>query len=386
MRRIYLDHVGTTPAAPEVVEAMLPHFGEQFGNPSSPSERGAAALRAVSDARAAVASLLGCPAEEILFTGSATESNNLALKGIAAAAPSGSGQLVATATEHLSILHPLRTLQRSGLRVTLLPVDTFGRVDPDDLRRALAAPTLLVSIAHASAEIGTLQPIADLCRIAGEHGVPVHCDASVTGGLVPWPREGLRPDLVTLTPHLFYGPQGVAALRARSGIRLRPLIEGGTQEGGLRAGTEAVAAIAGFGAAAALAARRMRHRAGRGRELAQRLWRQLSDRLDGLTFTGHPAERVPGHVSLCVRGVEAEALLRALDEEGIEASSGSACTTGAGKPSHVLTALGIDAALARGALSLSFGDTSRDEDPERAAEIMQPVVERLRALSPPGLV
>ena len=385
MTRIYLDHVGTTPPAAEVIEAMLPHFGEKFGNPSSPSARGLSALGTLAGARAAVASLLSCPEEEILFTGSATESNNLALKGIAAAAPAGGAHIVAASTEHLSILHPLRSLQRCGLRVTLLPVDAYGRVDPDDLRRALTTPTALVSVAHASAEIGTLQPIMDLCRIAAEHGVPLHCDATVTAGLVPWPREGPRPDLITLTPHLFYGPQGVAALRVRSGIRLRPLIEGGAQEGGLRAGTEAVAAIAGFGAAAALATRRMHLRAERGREHARRLRRLLEERLQGLTFTGHPVERAPGHLSLCVRGVDAEALLRALDESGVEAASGSACTTEAGKPSHVLTALGIDAALARGALTLSFGEISRDDDPEQTAELLPPAVRRLRALSPSGL-
>ena len=380
--RVYFDHASTTPAAPEVLEAMLPFFGARFGNASSLHARGRQARAAVEDARAAVAALLAASPDEILFTSSATESNNLALKGLAAASGPKRGHLIATATEHFAIMHPLRTLERQGFRVTLLPVDRQGLVEPGDLSRALRDDTILVSVAHASAEIGTLQPLAELCRIARARGVPFHCDATLTAGTPEWPAGADGPDLVTLTAHLLYGPQGIAALRVRTGLRLLPLIEGGTQEGGLRAGTEPLAAVVGFGAAARLAAKVMARRAGRARALAQRLRRAIPERLDGLVFTGHPDRRLPGHVSLCVQGADAEALLHALDAEGIEAASGSACTTQARKPSHVLEALGIDPVTARGALAFSLGELNRDDDPDFAAAALSRVVPRLRALSP----
>jgi cysteine desulfurase len=380
--RVYFDHASTTPVAPEVLEAMLPFFGARFGDASSVHARGLQARAAVDEARAAVASLLAASPDEILFTSSATESNNLALKGLAAASGPKRGHLIATATEHLAIMHPLRTLERQGFRVTLLPVDRQGLVDPGDLSRALREDTILVSVAHASGEIGTLQPLAELCRIARARGIPFHCDATLTAGTSEWPAGADGPDLVTLTAHLLYGPQGIAALRVRAGLRLLPLIEGGTQEGGLRAGTEPLAAMVGFGAAARLAAKVMARRDGRARALAQRLRRALPGRLDGLVFTGHPDRRLPGHVSLCVQGADAEALLHALDAEGIEAASGSACTTQARKPSHVLEALGIDPVTARGALAFSLGEIYRDDYPGLAGAARGGVVARLRALSP----
>jgi len=380
--RIYVDHASTTPVAPEVLEAMLPHLGARFGNPSSMHAGGLAAREAVELARRSVGALLGVPADEIVFTSSASESNNLALKGVALSGGTKRRSILAAATEHISILHPLRTLERQGFRVRLLPVDPQGLLDPDDLRRALADDTLLVSVAHASAEIGTVQPLAELCRVAHARGVPVHCDATLTAGLLPCPAGPDRPDLVTMTAHLLYGPQGVAALRVRPDLRLAPLIEGGAQEGGLRAGAEPVAAVAGFGAAARLALSERERRATRFEALAGRLRRGVASTLDGLVLTGHPERRSPGHVSLCVRGVDAEAMLRDLDREGVEAASGSACTTAVRKPSHVLEAIGLDPVTARGALTFCFGETNRDSDPDRVSEVLVRVVERLRALSP----
>jgi cysteine desulfurase len=382
MPRIYLDHASTTPVAPDVLMAMLPWLGARFANPSSPHRRGAEGRAAVEQARAEVAALVGAADDEIVFTGSASEANNLAVKGIALARGTSPGHLVAAATEHISILHPLRSLERSGFRVTRLPVDGHGRVDPDDLRRALRPDTLLVSVAHASGEIGTIQDLPALCRVARARGVPFHCDATVTAGAVPIPRGEDGPDLVTLSPHLFYGPQGVGALRVRTGMRLRPLIEGGGQEGGLRAGTEPVAAIVGFAAAARLAAAEMGRRAAAAGARAERLRRALWERLDGLHPTGHAARRVPGHLSLCVRGVEAEALLSALDAEGIEAASGSACTTEVRKASHVLEAIGIEPLLARGAMIFSFGEANEDDDALAVAEVLPGIIRRLREISP----
>lgn len=383
MRRIYLDHASTTPPDPEVRRAMLPFLGEGFGSASSLSARGERARRAIEESRAAIADLLRAGAEEIIFTGSASEANNLALKGIAqACGDKRRGHLIAPATEHISILHPLKTLARQGFRVTLLPVDRHGTIDPDDLRKALASDTILVSLAHASPEIGTVQALGALCRVAHEREIPVHCDATATAGCLPWPGAGDRPDLVTLTPHLFYGPQGVGALRVRRGVRIAPLIEGGIQESGLRAGTEALAAIAGFGAAARLAASRMTERADRAAAGAERLRRALLERTDGIVLTGHPTLRIPGHLSLCVRGLEAELMLRALDDAGIEAASGSSCTTAAGKPSHVLEAIGVDPVLARGALTFSFGETNREGDAETVADSLRAILKRLREMSP----
>jgi cysteine desulfurase len=383
--RIYLDHVSTTPMAAEVLEAMLPYFGARFGVASSLHARGAEARLAIDAARASVAALLAAHADEILFTSSATESNNLALKGIAAASGRPGGHLIALQTDHIATLHPLRTLERQGFRVTLLPVDRRGLADPDDLARALRDDTILLSLGHASAEIGTIQPLLELCRVARMRGVLVHCDATLTAGTPAWPATTDGPDLVTLSSHLLYGPQGVAALRVPSGVRLLPLIEGGTQEGGLRAGSEPLAAVVGFGAAARLAARRMGLREARARDLAARLRHGVAEHLDGLVWTGHADLRLPGHVSLCVPGAEAEAVLLALDGEGIEAASGSACTTGAGKPSHVLQAIGLDPVTARGGITLSAGELSRDGDPESAAAALGRIVSRLRSLSPLSL-
>jgi cysteine desulfurase len=382
MPRIYLDHASTTPLAPDVLVAMLPWLGERFGNPSSPHGRGAAARAAVERARGEVASLVGAEPEEIVFTGSATEANNLALKGLAGARGERRGHLVAAATEHISVLHPLKTLARLGFEVSLVPVDRHGLVDPGDLRRALRRDTLAVSVAQASGEIGTLQDLEALCRVAHAQGVPFHCDATLTAGALSWARGDDRPDLLTLTPHLFYGPQGVGALRVRRGLRLAPLVEGGAQEGGLRAGTEPLAALVGFGAAARLAAAERERRAAAAAARAARLLRALRDRIDGLHPTGHPEWRLPGHVSVCVAGTEAEALLSALDAQGIEAGSGSACTTEARKPSHVLEAIGVPPLLARGALTFCFGEASAEGDAEAVAEALPEVVRRLRALSP----
>ncbi len=379
MRRINADHASTTPIDRRVREAMLPHLGADQGNPSSLHGRGAAARVAVDEARHAVASLLGCPDDEILFTGSATEANNLAVKGVALACPQG-GRLVAASTEHLSILHPLRSLAGAGYEVVLLPVDRHGLLDPAVVDQALAPGAALISVAHASAEIGTLQPIAAISRVARARAVPLHVDATASACHVALPADAA--DLLTIAPHLFYGPLGTAALRVRSGVSIRPLIEGGTQEAGLRPGSEAVGLLAGFGVAAGLLLAERGRRAARASRLARRFRRALAGRLDRLTFTGHPRQRIPGHVSLCAAGVEAEAVLVALDVEGIEAASGSPCTTLARRTSHVLEAIGTDPVLARGALTFMFGEDSDESDPAILARALTAIVQRLRRMAP----
>jgi cysteine desulfurase len=380
--RVYLDHLSTTPLAPEVREAMLPFLGDRFGNPSSPNLPGRSARRIVDGAREQVAALLCARFEEIIFTGSATEANNLALKGLAFGARRRDGLLLAAATEHTSVLHPLRTLSRQGFRSALLPVDGAGVLRLDRLAEALEERPLLVSIAHASPEIGTLQPLQEIVAMTQARGVPLHTDATATAGLLDWPPDSPLPDLLTLTPHLFYGPPGIGALRVRDGMRLAPLIEGGQQERGLRAGTESLAAIAGFGAAAALAVRLRRRRRERAAGLALRTRELLEPRLAGIVPTGHAGQRIPGLLSFCLAGIEAEALLQALQEEGIDAASGSACTTEVGKPSHVLEAIGVDPVLARGALTLAFGEANDEADPDLVAAALPRLVTRLRELSP----
>jgi cysteine desulfurase len=381
MNRCYLDHATTTPLDPRVREAMLPYLEERFGNPSSPHRRGRESREAVEAARESVAALVGCPPEEIIFTASATEANNLALKGSTFPAQRG-GRILACSTEHISILHPLKSLARTGVEVVLLPVDARGRLDPETLERELRHGALLVTVAHASAEIGTLQPIADHSRIARAAGVPLHCDATATAGLWPLPQDPASPALLTLTPHLFRGPQGVAALRVETSHRLRPLIEGGSQEGGLRPGTASVAALVGFGRAAGIALAERADRAAAAARLAELFRDKLRSSLTDFEFTGDPGNRLPGHVSLCVRGAEAEALLRDLDAAGIEAASGSACTTEVGKPSHVLLAIGVDPVLARGALTFMFGAGNGATDALRAAEALTAAAARIRSLSP----
>lgn len=380
MRDLYLDHGTTTPLDPRARAAMEPWLGQGFGSASAPTRRGGRARAAIDAARAQVAALLGAAPDEILFTSSASEANNLAVKGVAAAA-GGRGRLLAAATEHVSILHPLRSLERAGFEVVLLPVDGHGLLDPDAVRRALRPGDLLLSVAHASAEIGTLQPIDDLFKLARAAGVPFHCDATATLGFAPWP-ETCPAELVTVASQTLYGPQGVAALRVAPGLALRPLVEGGTQEGGRRAGTEPVALLAGFGAAAGAARRETARHAARAARLAAELRSAVEASLERILFTGHPQRRIPGHLSLCVRGVEGEALLRALDDRRVEASSGSACTTALGKPSHVLLACGVDPVAARGALGFQFGRQHDDGDPATTAEALRTAAIDLRALSP----
>ena len=380
MPPIYVDHLATTPLDPRVAEAMRPHLGAEFGAPTALHARGRRIAAAIESARASVARLMDADPEEILFTGSATEANNLVVKGAVVEGARGVRRLAA-ATEHHSILHPLQSLERSGVATELLPVGSDGLLDLDACAAALGRGRGLLSVAHASPEIGTLQPLAEISRRARAAGWLLHADAVATAGRIPFGGAD-RPDFEVIAPHLFNGPAGIAAVRVARGRSLRPLVEGGIQEGGLRAGTLPVALCAGFGAAAAIA---LEEGAGRaavlerlGRELAERLRSTLPD----LIFTGHPRRRLPGHLSVAVPGAEAEALLRELDEAGVEASSGSACLTGAGKPSHVLLACGVDPRAARGAVTFVFGAGNRPEDPERIAAALAAAAARLRALSP----
>ena len=367
---IYLDHNATTPIAPEVREAMGPYLEDRFGNPSSAHEHGTVARQAVDRARTEVAALLGCEPEAIVFTASGSEADNLAIKGVALARLGEGDHIITSAVEHPAVLGACRYLQRRlGYRLTVLPVDGFGAVDPDDVRRAIEPRTMLVSVMHANNEVGTLQPIAEIARIAREHGVASHTDAAQAVGKVPLEVDELGVDLLAVTGHKFHAPKGVGALYIRPGTRLEPLVHGGGQERGLRAGTENVAYIAGLGAACALAARRLRAGAPDDvRRLRDRLHEALRSEVPSLALNGHPERRLPNTLNVSFPGCDGEALLTR--SPAVAAATGSACHSGRTEPSAVLRAMGLGPERALGAVRLSLGYDTTADDVDAAARAL----------------
>jgi cysteine desulfurase len=383
MRMVYLDHAATTPLLPEVSEAMLPFFGESFGNPSCLHEWGEVPREAVEAAREQVAKLVGAAKpEEIIFTGNGSEANNLAVKGLALAAQSKGKHIVVSSIEHFSVLHSGQTLEKWGFEVTEVPVDHSGTVNPEDVRKALRKDTVLVSIMHANGEIGTLQPIKEIAQITRENNVLFHTDAVASTGNVPVNVQDLGVDALSLAANQFYGPKGIGALWLRRGVRVMPLIDGGIQEGGRRAGTENVPAIVGIGKAAEIAAAKMSDRTAKLTVLRDRLIKELPEKIDHVVVTGHPTNRLPGHTSFCVEFIEGEGMLMLLNAKGIGVSSGSACTSRALKASHVLIAMGYNHEIAQGSILLSFGIGNTAEDVDYVLTEMPPIVNRLRQMSP----
>lgn len=384
---IYLDHSATTPVRAEVLEAMLPYFTQHYGNPGSLHRVGREAGKALRAARDQVAEVLGCTPGEIVFTGSGTEADNLALRGVALLRRRrGQGNhLVVSAVEHKGILNTAYALRDDfGFELTVLPVDATGRVAPADLAAALRPDTVIVSIMAANNEVGTLQPLAELAARCRAAGVPLHSDAVQASGTLPLRVDDLGVDLLSLGAHKFYGPKGVGLLYVRRGVSLLPQITGGSQEGKRRASTEDVPAIVGMATALVLAQQERRAEAARLTRLRDRLIEAIPAAIPGVTLTGHRSERLAHHASFIVRGVEAEGLLIGLDMAGICASSGSACTSGAQEPSHVLTAMGIPRAEAVGHLRLSLGHSNHEADMARVLDVLPPLVARLRELSPFG--
>jgi cysteine desulfurase len=367
---IYLDHNATTPIAPEVRDAMWPHFGKGFGNPSSAHDLGRAARRAVDRARAEVAALLGCERESIVFTGSGSEADNLAIKGVALARLGDGDHIITSAIEHPAVLGACRYLERRlGYRLTVLPVDGFGTVDPEDVRRAIEPGTVLISVMHANNEVGTLEPVAEIARVAHEHGIVIHTDAAQSVGKVAIDVDELAVDLLALTGHKFYAPKGVGALYVRPGTRLDSLIHGAGHEHGARAGTENVPYIVGLGAACALAAQRLRACLPDDvRHLRDRLHAALQSAVPGLALNGHPENRLPNTLNVSFPGCDGETLLAGAPS--VAAATGSACHSGRTEPSEVLTAMGLDAARALGAVRLSLGYDTTAADVDAAAEIL----------------
>jgi cysteine desulfurase len=382
VRNVYLDHAATTPAHPKVVEAMMPYFTDKFGNPSNLHDRGREAKNAIEEARTKTAALIGARPEEIYFTASGAESNNLALKGLAQANRQKGSNIIVSQIEHFSILHPAKTLEKSGFTVTYLPVDKQGLVDPADVAKAITKDTVLVSIMHANNEIGTIEPIEEIGAITREKGVLFHTDAVATVGWIPVDVKTLGVDALSLSGHQFYGPKGAAALYVRKGVRIKPQLEGGIQEDGRRAGTENVPALVGLGKASEIAAAEIPRRMSYLSALRDRLQKGLVERIDHLVINGHPTRRLPQNLNFSLWYVEGESMLLFLNMEGVSVSSGSACTSRSLKASHVLTCIGTDAAVANGTLLMTLGMGNTGEDIDYVIEKLPPIVQRLREMSP----
>ncbi len=384
-RVVYLDHIATTPVAQEVLEAMLPYFREHFGNPTSLHSFGQVTKKAINSAREKIATLINANSpEEIVFTSGGIEANNLAIKGIAEAYEKKGKHIVTTEIEHHSVLHPLKSLEKKGLEVTYLKPDKYGLLDPQQLADAIRPDTVLVSIGHSNREIGTIQNIKELVKAVKEKNPKVifHTDACPTLGHYPVDLKDWGVDAASFTAHLMYGPKGVGALWTRKGVKIRPLIEGGTQERGVRAGTENVPGIVGFGAACELAMKELPDRMNRLSFYRDKLRKGLEEKLDMIEFTGHPIQRLPHHLSLIVHLIEGEAMLLRLDLMGIETASGSACVSLALKQSHVLFAVGVPKEVANGSIVFSFGKDNTEEDVDYVLEEFPKTVKLLRELSP----
>jgi cysteine desulfurase len=374
---VYLDYNATTPVAPEVVEVMLPFLREAFGNPSSSHAFGLRARQAVQVSREQVAALIGCRPAEVIFTGCATEANNLAILGIAACAErEGKRHLVVSAVEHPAVLQPALELQRRGWELSIVPVDAYGRVSPADVAGALRPGTALVSIMHANNEVGTIQPITEIAALTRPRGIPLHCDAAQSAGKINVDVGDLGVDLLTLAGHKFYATKGVGALYVRPGAPIRSVLFGADQEHGLRPGTENVPAIVGFGEAARLAKVRMPEATVHLRRLRDDLHVRLSRMIRGLALNGHPEERLPNTLHVSFPGVSGRELLHAASAD-VAASVGSACHSEEDAVSGVLAAMGVDAARAMGAVRLSVGLLTSDDEVTRAADALTGSWERL---------
>jgi len=382
MQRVYLDYAATTPTHPEVVKAMLPYFTESFGNPASIYGCGQDAKEAVEAARASIAALIGSREDEIVFTSGGTEADNAALKGVAYASNKKGSHIITSAIEHHAILETGHFLQTQGFEVTFLPVDGYGMVDPDDVRRAITDKTVLVSIMHANNEIGTIQPIAEIARITREAGVYLHTDAVQTTGHVPFSVDELGVDMLSLSAHKFYGPKGVGVCYVRQGTKLVSFMHGGEQESGRRASTHNVPGIVGLGKASQIARQEIDEEAARVTRLRDKLIHGLLANIDHARLNGHPQMRLPNNVNLSIAYAEGESMCLQLDREGICCSTGSACSSTEETPSHVLLALGLSPLEAHCSLRFSLGKWTTEEEIDHVLEVLPRIVAKLRAMSP----
>ncbi len=384
-REVYLDHSASTPVDHRVVEAMLPYFTETYGNASGLHRQARASARALDGARREVAAIFGCKPKEVVFTSCGSESDNLAIRGAAWAAKlAGKGQhLITSPIEHHAVTHTIDQLcDQFGFEQTVVPVDKYGLADPDDVARAIRPDTVLISIMYANNEVGTIEPLAEIGAIARERGVLFHTDAVQAGGYLDLNVDRVNVDLLSLSGHKFYAPKGVGVLYVRQGTRLLPQQTGGGHEGNRRAGTENVPYVVGIAAALKLAQEEREGENARLAALRDRLVNGIFANIPDAQLTGHPEQRLPGHASFVIPGVEADGLLMHLDMAGVCAASGSACTSGMPEPSHVLVAMGVEHTLSLGALRLTLGRSTTQADVDYVLEILPDIVEKLRATNP----
>jgi len=384
LKRIYMDHAGTTPTRTEVVEAMLPYFTEKFGNASTIYSYGREAKKAIEDSREKVAELIGANPKEIFFTSGGTEADNWALRGIAAANSKKGKHIITSSIEHHAVLHTCEALERQGFKITYLPVDKYGLVDVKDVVNAISDETILVSIMHANNEIGTIEPIKEIGEAIKKKKPDIifHTDAVQTVGKIPVDVNDLGVDLLSMSAHKIYGPKGVGALYIRKGIKILPYMTGGAQESNRRAGTENVAGIVGFGKAAELAKSELNEQYEKLIELRDKLIKGVMEKIPYTHLNGHPTLRLTHNVNFSFEFIEGESMLLNLDMKGICASSGSACTSGSLDPSHVLLAIGLPHEIAHGSLRLTLGRDNTEEDVDYVLEVLPGIVSKLREMSP----
>lgn len=380
---IYMDHAATTAVDPRVVEAMLPYFTDKYGNASSIHSFGREAHQVMEGARKTVADILGASPEEIIFTSCGTESDNLAIRGVGFAQQHRGNHIITSPIEHHAVGHTCEQLERRfGFEVTYVPVDKYGRVDPDVVGRAITDRTVLITVMYANNEVGTIQPIAEIGRLARAKGIPFHTDAVQAGGTLDLSVNALNVDLLSLSAHKFYGPKGVGILYQRRGTPLLPMQTGGGHERGRRAGTENIPYIVGLATALQLAQQHRESNNARIAALRERLIAGVLHSIPDSYLTGHPTERLPNSASFGFRGIEGEAILLSLDLMGVAASSGSACTSGATEPSHVLTSMGLPVDICQSSLRLTLGNDNTQQDVDYVLSILPVIVRKLRALSP----
>lgn len=382
MRRVYLDNNATTRMREEVLEAMLPYYKDIYGNASSIHGFGRPARMAVDDARVEVAKLLGAAShEEIIFTGSGTEADNFAVKGVAHALEQNGNHIITSAIEHQAVLNVCKFLEKEGYKVTYLKVDKDGLIDPDELRRSITDKTILISIMYANNEVGTIEPIEEIAKIAKEKGICFHTDAVQAAGKIPFEVKDMPIDLLSMSAHKIYGPKGVGALYIRKGTKITPQIQGGHHEMGKRAGTENVAGIVGLGKAAKLAKKELPEEK-KTMELRDYLYKGIISKIESVRLNGHPDKRLVNTLNVGFKYLEGESIVLNLDMEGVAVSTGSACTSGSLEPSHVLTAMGVDPADTQGSIRFSLGRDNTKEDMDYVLQVLPPIIKRLRDMSP----
>ncbi len=382
MKRIYLDYAATTPTHPEVIKAMTPYFTESFGNPSSIHSYGQEAKDDVERGRSKVATLIGAKNDEIVFTGSGTEADNFAVKGVAWSRQARGNHIITSSIEHHAVLETCKFLEKQGFSITRLPVDGYGIVNPSDVKKAITKKTILISIMHANNECGTIEPVAEIGKIAREAEIYFHTDAVQTVGHIPLDVNNLKVDLLSISAHKLCGPKGVGALYIRKGTRISSFMHGGSQERGRRASTENVPGIVGFGKAAEIAQQEMAEEAQRLTALRDRLIEVILRDIEYTQLNGHPVKRLPNNVNVSINYIEGESILLNLDLDGICASTGSACSSEDLAPSHVLMAMGLPHLQAHSSVRFSLGKWTTEEDINKVLDILPGIVFKLRAMSP----